>query len=372
LNATGDPKRGLTQARFEGNPVRFTERREAGAKPGTREGTAQRLDLKLAGQLDAIDDAEFRDRVRFTDGSSQASAERAVYKSGADQLELHTVNGRVPHVERRDLAVDGATILLDVGADRLDATGNVRTLSRPSGRETSKRSGLFDDKQDVIGAAARLQFDGGAGTATYTGAASVPASLTQGASRVAAQQIVLDDKSGNLTARGSVDSTMEIEDQAGAGAGRGEKAGASRLLHRITAEQLVYEDQARRAIYTSTAPAQAKLTRPDGSTEAARIEVLLAAGSRTLRELRASGQVYARLEPDSEAKGDRLVYNAETQLYTLYGQPGQSAVAKVPDEERKGCWKLTGPEIRFKRSGAQPGTDQRTRSETIECRVSIR
>lgn len=370
LNATGDPKRGLTQARFEGAPVRFTETRDAAAKGATREGTARRLDLKLAGQLDAIDDAEFRERVRFTDGTSQAAAERAVYKASADQLELHTVDGHVPHVERRDLSVDGNTITLDIGADRLDASGTVRTLSRPSGRDASKRGGLFDEKQDVIGAAARLQFDGGKGTATYTGAATAPASLTQGASRVAGQQIVLDDKSGNLTASGSVDSTMEIEDQAGGG--RGEGPAPSRLLHRITADQLVYEDAARRAVYTGTAQAPARLTRPDGSTDAARIELLLAAGSRTLRELRASGQVYAKMEPDNEAKGDRLIYDAETQLYTLHGLPGQDAVAKVPDEGRKGCWRLTGPVIRFRRSGAQPDTDQRTRSETIECRVSIR
>ena len=91
-----------------------------------------------------------------------------------------------------------------------------------------------------------------------------------------------------------------------------------------------------------------------------------------MRELRASVNVYAKMEPDAEAFGHLLVYEEEKELYTLHGQSGQLAVAKVPDEERKGCWRSTGPLIRFRRTGAQPDSDQRTRSETMDCKTSIR
>ena len=383
LTSSGDPKKGLTQARFEGSaqgvPVRFTERHaNSGARGATREGTSRRLDLKLGGALDAIDDAEFREQVRFTardpdraDGTTQAQSERAVYRAAADRLELHSADGRVPHVERTDLTVDAHAINLEIGADCMDATGSVRTLSKPSGREKSKRAGLFDDKQDVIGAASSLQYQGAKGTATYTGAAGAPASLTQGTSRISSQRIDLDDRSGNLRAKGGVDSTMDIEDKTQDG-GRGTATTVARVAHRITSEELVYDDATRKAVYTGTANAPAKLTRSDGSTEAGRIEIILAPEGRTLRQLLAFTNVYAKLDQDSEAMGDRLVYDAVEELYTLYGSPGQSAIAKFPDEERKGCWKSTGPVIRFKRSGPQPGSDQRTRSETIDCKVSIR
>jgi lipopolysaccharide export system protein LptA len=374
LTSTGEAKKGLTLARFEGTaqtPVRFTERHAAGgARPGTREGTSRRLDLKLGGSIEAIDEAEFRERVRFTDGTTVGVSERAVYKATTERLELHTAEGRVPHVERTDLTVDGQTIAMEIAADRLDANGNVRTLSKPSSRDKSRRSGLFDDQQDIIGSAARVQYDGGKSTATYTGASGSPASLIQGTSRVTAQQIDVDDNNGNLRARGSVDSTMEIEDKP-ADPSKPD-APAARMPHRITSDELVYEDAARKAVYTGTPNSLAKLSRPDGSTEAVQIDVTLAAEGRTLKELRASGSVYAKIEPDSEAIGHLLIYDAVSELYTLHGQTGQLAVAKVPDEERKGCWRSTGPVIRFKRTGPQPASDQRTRSETMDCKTSIK
>jgi lipopolysaccharide export system protein LptA len=374
LTSTGDPKKGLTLARFDSTPqtlVRFTERHDnTGGRPGTREGTSRRLDLKLGGSIDAIDEAEFRERVRFTDGTTVGVSERAIYKATSERLELHTTEGRIPHVERTDLTVDAQTIALEIAADRMDANGNVRTLSKPSSRDKSKRTGLFDDKQDIIGSANRLQYDGGKSTAIYTGAAGAPASLTQGSSRVSAQQIDVDDKNGNLRARDTVDSTMEIEDKPADP--NQPNAAAMRMVHRITSNELFYDDAARKALYTGSATSLAKLSRPDGSTEAVQIEITLAPEGRTLRELRATGSVYAKIEPDSEAMGHLLVYNAVTELYTLYGQSGQLAVAKVPDEGRKGCWRLIGPEIRFKRIGPQPDSDQRTRSETMDCKASIK
>jgi lipopolysaccharide export system protein LptA len=288
----------------------------------------------------------------------------------SERLDLHTVEGRMPHVERKDLTVDAQAIALEIAADRMDANGNVRTLSKPTSRDKTKRTGLFDDKQDVIGSAARLQYDGGKSTATYTGAADAPASLAQGSSRVSGGQIDVDDKSGNLRARGSVDSTMDIEDKP-ADTTKSDVA-VTRVAHRITSDELVYEDATRKATYTGTPGSPAKLTRPDGGTEGQQIEIILADEGRRLRELRATGEVYAKMEPDSEAMGHLLIYDAVTELYTLHGRAGALAVAKVPDDQRKGCWRLTGEVIRFRRSGPQPDSDQRTRSETMDCKTSIR
>ena len=97
-----------------------------------------------------------------------------------------------------------------------------------------------------------------------------------------ALQIDVDDKNGNLRARGSVDSTMEIEDKPADPAQP--NAPATRMTHRITSDELFYDDATRKALYTGTPASLAKLSRPDGSTEAVQIEITLAPEGRTLRE----------------------------------------------------------------------------------------
>jgi lipopolysaccharide export system protein LptA len=82
LVATGDAKKGLTQARFEGK-VEFNEL-VAGAR-GTpdhkRTATSETLTARIAGRLDAIDDARFERDVVFRDGTVTGDADVGIYRA---------------------------------------------------------------------------------------------------------------------------------------------------------------------------------------------------------------------------------------------------------------------------------------------------
>ena len=70
LDARGDEKRGLTTARFEGNPS--FEERPAGKTDRPKTGTATVIVLALGGKIDAIESAEFLKNVVFTQGATTA------------------------------------------------------------------------------------------------------------------------------------------------------------------------------------------------------------------------------------------------------------------------------------------------------------
>ena len=87
----------------------------------------------------------------------------------------------------------------------------------------------------------RLDYDGVA-EATYNGSAL----LWQDKSRIAGETIVMNDRTGNLTAKGNVRSTMMLEDE-------DPKTKVRKLTEtRGSADILVYDDAKRLATYTAT------------------------------------------------------------------------------------------------------------------------
>ncbi len=80
------------------------------------------------------------------------------------------------------------------------------------------------------------------------------------------------------------------------------------------------------------------MTSADGKTRGARILVTLAAESRTLDRLDATGDVHATLAEGRRALADTLTYEAARERYTLRGSP---VVLRAPGDKPGTCsqWK---------------------------------
>ncbi len=378
LSASGDEKKGLTSARFEGSPS-FTEspvvgRGSAAANARPRRGTATTLALVLGGQLDAIESAEFQQNARFQDGDITGLADVAQYEEAKGRLRL-LPNPREPrrksNVTTADMTVDGWTIDVWTTSQDLTAQGNVTTqMTRAAGRAGDAPGSLFGGPEPVNGGAETLAYTKSTGTAVYTGIAGSPARLLQGSSRVVADRIVYADLSHNLTAEGQVDSTWVFDAPGGESALK---------RYGVRADTLTYDDAARTAVYKGSI---VTLAMADGDVEARIVTFRLAAASRALESMRAEQQAWGKLSGGHEVAGDVLTYQAETDVYILEGRPGyETARVKSPKAGDSSatpttCTLTEGMKLELnKRTGAIgiPGEGQAPR-KTIEvsCATSLR
>ena len=364
LLATGDGKTGLTAAVFGGG-VSFVEVIPAarGRAAGQRTGTSQTLNMKLKGQLDAIDEAQFQQNATFKDGDVTGDADLGIYRAAKGQLTLQPMrNGkRAPHVTTGDVTVD-ATELIDVDLNTKDvhARRDVKTVTAAKGgRGGGTEGALFNDREPMYGFGAEFWYASADGTARYQAPAVTPATVRQGENVVSGQAIELVNTTRDLTATGSVTSVMLLA--GGGGGGRG----AAPVRYRITANELVYRDKARTASYAGLPTAQVVMTGTDGVISAARMVLTLARENRTLDRLDAEGEVYLKLAQGQEAVADTLVYVAAGEQYTLRGQP---VVFRAPAEKpgacstwngRVGYWKTGARAPEFPLAENPGGVDQR-------------
>ena len=128
-----------------------------------------------------------------------------------------------PLLNNRQLTVQARNIHLAPSTQKLTADTDVRSTIKPqkaaAGPAPGGRSsaaprgqthvpGILKQDQQVNVTSNRLDYDGVA-EATYNGSAL----LWQDKSRIAGETIVMDDRTGNLTAKGNVRSTMMLEDE---------------------------------------------------------------------------------------------------------------------------------------------------------------
>ena len=389
LQAKGNEKRGLTEARFEGNP-RFEETplpAPAGAARGRgpapsvarkRVGTATTLILTLGGQLDAIQTAVFQQNATFQDDRVTASADVATYDDAKQTLGLAQSSRdsrRLSNVKTAEMTVDGRAIDLGLQTEDLHARGDIVTRSTPkaSAKGTSQAS-LFEPEKLVLGQATELQYVKESGKATYTGAPKAPARLRQDATEISADRIEYTENTNHLTARGNVDSTIEMMAPA-----EGGKPPALQR-YRVLAETLVYDDAQRTAVYKGP---KVTLTMVDNTRiESSAVTFELAKESRDLKRMRAEGPnrgVFGTLSGGYEVLGDLLTYDAEASVYTL---TGKNALVKSQDKDAAGqppgvrCKLTTSPTIVLDRKtgSIQTRGTALTQGEAkeIDCSVSIR
>jgi len=326
LAATGTEKSGLLNAVFT-DAVRFTE--QATAAPGRaaseRVGRSRVLTLDLAGKLNALKTATFRQNVTFeatsANGKTAGDADQGVYDAGNGQLVLTpftTKASRPPHVaDGDDVTVDASgRIVIHLNTNSLEAYDDVKTLSR--GQRKGSARGFFTPGQPVRASSAVFTRDHATKIVKYIGTATAPAWVQQGTgdSRIEGHEIEMHEETGDMRASGRIKSTVVFD---AAPAGRGGAAGTpTPTRYDITAETMIYSEKQRAATY---AGAPVLLQRPNGETRSRRLVITLARDERRLERLEATDEVTAKLDGGGETKGTRLLYEAATDRYTVRGAP---------------------------------------------------
>jgi len=317
LDAKGDAKKGLTRAQFAGN-VQFRER----VSNVSRAVNSATLDAGLKPGLSTIDDATFTRGVRFAQDDITALGAVAHYDPDKGTLALSgsEPGALAPHVVNDRITVDATTVDVILEGPKLNASGNVRSELKPPPKpkpgeaSAAKMPSMLKQDQPVFVKSDKLDYDGTASAAAYTGSAL----LFQGDTTIKADEIVIDNKSGNLHATGKVTTTSFLEKKetkdgkSGAPAPKDTKGKPSIA----TARELTYDDAERHMIYTG----EAHMTGPEGDMSAARIELFLKPSGDELERAEAYDDLTLR-EQNRETKGAKLVYTTADETYVITGTP---------------------------------------------------
>jgi LPS export ABC transporter protein LptC len=326
MDAAGEPGKGMTSASFR-DDVQFREEPGDGGAP--RVARSRTLVVALEG--DEVSSAIFTGQARFEERGLTASAGEARYEPARGVLRLEGADGgEGPRVRDDRITVEAAAIAVTLEGRSMVASGNVKT--RLDASRTSP--GLLNREQPANVSAGRLEYEGDAERAVYTGAAQ----LWQGDTAIRADRLTLDQSKGNLLASGSARSTLSLDGATSVG----------------RAEEIRYDDEARRLTYegiaaplaiastASTTPpgrmsagVPARLSGPQGDLTAARIVVVLAKEESRMDRLEAYGAVTLRLDT-RVATGTRLTYHAADDRYVMAGAPAAPVRVVEPCRETTG------------------------------------
>lgn len=350
LDAAGPPDQGITTAHFAEN-VEFRERVPAaeGRPASERVARSRTLDTVVAPGFGAIEAANFVGDVRFSDGALEGQAPDATYNVAKGALRLQgaarsAAGGQTARLvdERADIDAERIDVALE-GGD-LTATGGVRSVLKSSrddgdardGGRTARRPSMLKADQPTNVTADRLVYEKETGRATYTG----DARLWQGETAVQAPTIALDEVRGNLRAEGGVKSTLRLQDAGAAGEAR---------TSVLTAQTLLYEEEERRATYTT----DARMVGPEGDVRADRIELYLDESGEALDRAEAYDRVVLRADVSS-ARGDvhqRVSWGERLTYFARDGRYVMSGPEVVIQEQRPAeCVETKGKTLTFYRS----------------------
>ena len=378
-----DQPGGLRNAVFAGN-VDYRESRAANAKKNVtainRAARSERLDVQTKPGFGDVEKADFRGRVRFTDGTdTTADAPVALYDIASDRLDLGPPlsgeAGTGPHVKNARLQVDAAHIQMTLSSQSMKADTAVRSLLQPQqdgGQGDTHVPSMLKQDKPVNVRSNRLEYDGTNSVATYMGSAR----LWQDDTTIQADKIVLDDKTGNLHATTGVRSIMTLTEgdkdtdkakpQAQTGSPKpqaqtGSAKPAPAQPTTTVAEELLYEDDKHRATYTT----KAHMVGPDGDVTADKIELYLAEQGGQLDRAEAYGSVVSR-QATRRAYGNHLTYIAAKDEYTMVGTP-----VKVYDDTPPDCKLTRGGTLTFHKDNdtiTSSGNEvANTKTESIVC-----
>ncbi len=382
LDARGEPgATGLRYAKFA-DKVEFRETVAATktAPASERVVRAALLETKLQSGLASIDEATFTGDVTIQDGSRTAAAPTMVYAVTKGAIALTTPEGQERVLARvNDERVNIESRKIDWATDggQMRAEGRVKSVLKSQSAEAAKagevkRPAMLTSDQPVNVTASTMTYNSNSGRAEYTGESQ----LWQGPTSIKADAIALDEKSGNLTATGSVRSVMRIDAEpskkgtnGGTAAGSGSQAAPSASKSTIvdpiaTAANLVYDDASRRATYTT----DARIVGSGGDLRAARIEVYFDQTGKGLERLEAYDGVTLKSPPRPgvgarHAEGGRLTYFAADERYVLSGPR-----AHVAEQVGAECRDTTGRTLTFFRNSdtllVDGNQDSRTQART--------
>jgi len=396
LAATGAPGSGLQHATFAGG-VEYRETRAARGTVAAVDRQARSVSLIVATKpgFGALQEADFHGNVHFTDGPEvTADATRAVYHVDRDQIDLSPSDDpgpASPRVTDGRVTVEARTIEFSLTTRKLKADTRVRSSMLPQQRKAAAAPvagktlppagqrgttappapaaasdsaahvpSILKQDQPVTITSNRLEYDGAAGHAIYSGNSR----LWQGeTTKINGDTIIVDDKTGNLEARVNVRTEMMLDEV--------DPKTNARKATRSTGQSdaFVYDDAKRVATYTG----HAHLLGSEGDVTAEKLELFLASGANELERAEgygANGTVIVK-EGGRVATGARLTYTTKTQTYLMTGTPVE-AVETSPE----GCKKSVGAVLTFHRAVdtvKMAGTDLIRMVETqIACPAGTR
>jgi lipopolysaccharide export system protein LptA len=335
LEASGPAGQGITTAQFREH-VSFTETR-----PATKDGEAvnrhvgaKALDAVVKPGFGALEAAVFSGGMAFTDGPMSGTAPDATYNVAKGTMQLVAGgDGAGAQVEDQQATIEARTIDLTLDGRSFVADGDVRSVLKAASGDKSRtvrRPGMLKADQAVNVSAAHLVYDSSTSQATYTGEPR----LWQGETAVQGTSIMLDDKAGNLHAAGSVRSTWRLEDT-------DPKTKKTEMKTTVaTGDDLLYEDEQRRATYTTNA----RMNGPEGDLRADKIELFLDKSGSRLDRVEAYNNVTLVSETRHSA-GARLSYFAAEERYVMGGTPVR-VLEQLPAE----CRETLGRTLTFYRA----------------------
>ena len=367
LVASGAPNVGLKTATF-GGKVEFRETQAAAGKTPAVDRTArsETLIVETKPGLGAIEKADFRGNVRFVDAPDlTAEAQRGIYHIEKDRVELMPSDDPGPPALINDgkMSVSARTIDFTIASRDLNADTKVKSTilvkkdKSGRGQQTRVPSVLKSDQPAYV-TANRLQHQGSAGTATYTGSVNLWQDGNE--TRIKADKIVIEDKSGNLAATGSVVTEFFLEET-------NEKTGQKQRAQMLgTCDSFLYDDGRRLAVYTT----KAHINGPQGDITANRIELFLKrAGANELERAEAYAKGEEKVvvkEGIRTGRGDHLTYTANDEQYLMIGTP-----VTMVEEKGTSCHVGTGASLRFLRGAEQGQIDGNgiipSKTETVPC-----
>jgi LPS export ABC transporter protein LptC/lipopolysaccharide transport protein LptA len=360
LQASGEVGKGLTGAVFNGGAgqVEFAETPAPPAKP--RIARSSTLDLGLQGGFGSIDWARFGGGVRFEQGDLAGVSREATYVLAKGTLNLagnDPKTGRRPQVVDEQATIEANKIDIALDTRKIAAAETVKSdlrpkkpqpaakpgAAKPAGQSETRLPAMLKQDQPVSATADHLDYDGAASHATYSGHAQ----LWQGDTTIKGDRIILDDEKGDLSASGSVVTTMPLVQQ------NDKTKAKDQVRSTATAKDMVYKDDVRRATYTG----QAHLVGPQGDLAADKIELYLKESGDEVDRLEAYTGVNLKTPEGRKANGARLTYLAPQEQYTMTGP-----LVKIEEE----CRETTGKTLTFFRSADRiivDGNEQK-RTET--------
>lgn len=358
----GAPGEPLRTATFAGG-VEYRETRAGRGAQSALDRTARSLRLIVTTKpgFGDIEQADFHGNFKFGDGKLSAEAPRGLYAMNADRIDLSPSSGDpgpTPFVNDGQSLVEARNIQVSPGSRKLTADTNVRSTLQPKraeggepgrggrgiapvgqpGEQPSRMPAMLKKDRPVYIASNRLSYDGVA-EATYSGSARLWQDQSQ--SKIDADTIVLNDRTGNMTARTNVSTSMMLEE---VDPNTKQKKVS---LTTATSDLLVYEDAKRLAVYTGTKTKPANMKGPYGDVTSNRIDLYLKEGGEELERAEAHGAVTVK-ETLRTATGDVLIYTAANDTYTMTGNPVEAIEKDAPAAAT--CKRTLGTTLTFTRS----------------------
>jgi LPS export ABC transporter protein LptC len=372
MDGRGAAGKGLTGATFTG-AVEFTEQVAKAAAPRT--ARAQKLEAVIDG--DAVTTATFTGDVTFEETGLKACAGRLDYQPEKGTLALSGATaGGIPTVAEEQVNIEADTIDVALQGRAIVGKGSVATrmgsgtrcrpsTERPAAeRPTTRRPGMLDQKAPLTINAERLDYEGSAGRAVYSGRAL----LNQGTTSIRSDTMTLDQMKGDLTATGNAIATMTLDGD--------DSTGRAHEI-RYTDAQRVITYAAPPAGYVAPPPSKGggtialapQLIVPQGTINAgSRIDVKLAKEGAKLEGIDARASVtMVQTTPQGSRTatgGAKLTYEPGKQQFEMTAGSGATLVTIVDRSSPPSCREFSGRSVIFFESGDQIIIDGRDMNRT--------